>query len=463
MRFIAKGCFFTNEGSWNRGITSDLVTQVAQCHLRPENFGFGNTFERLDKCRLCNIEDLFKAYSSHFNLKSNDNVAILNNRRRNQKLDNEDLVRSILDLRAFDHLSAFVETSVPSDLEKILRHILWFVKHDASFKMNANLVTVAESTQELTNQFNYMKEEQKKLSNFLESVANQINAYDEIEIAKIRMRLANEVEQQDPEFESLHIIKPQMLDSTFIKHEQERLENERKLRKKLNQLIYLKNLEKTYEMKDGEENKEPCPICQDQLGSEWSILSCGHLFCKRCYDRLLRSSEKKNHVRCALCREMCLNRESYLVSTLAKKEPVIPVVIPKTSGKVEPLIEYEQEFKDVNISGSCNSAKVEGVVKCIVKILRDNKLAKCVVFSEHFVILDLIISLLHENSIGYRCIKGPKGSSQKSVDTFKQDESVNVLLMLYSHGANGLNLIEATHVLLVEPTLDKSQEIQAIG
>ena len=35
--------------------------------------------------------------------------------------------------------------------------------------------------------------------------------------------------------------------------------------------------------------------------------------------------------------------------------------------------------------------------------------------------------------------------------------------MTYSFGANGLNLIEATHVLLVEPTLNRSQEIQAIG
>ena len=82
-------------------------------------------------------------------------------------------------------------------------------------------------------------------------------------------------------------------------------------------------------------------------------------------------------------------------------------------------------------------------------------------FSEHFVILDLIISLLNTNSISYRCVRGVK--SQKPIDAFKLDDSVNVLLMLYNHGANGLNLTEATHVLLVEPTLDKSQEIQAIG
>ena len=175
--------------------------------MRPDYFWAENEFEKIHKCRLCQIKDTFKSYSNYFNLKSNDNVAILNNRRRNIKLDNEDLVRSILHLSAFDHLKDYVELSVPSDLEKILKHLLWFVKHDQNFKSNTKLEVIQESTQELMNQYNYMKDEQKKLSNFLESVSNQINAYDEIEIAKIRMRLANEIEQQDPEFESTYIIK----------------------------------------------------------------------------------------------------------------------------------------------------------------------------------------------------------------------------------------------------------------
>lgn len=51
----------------------------------------------------------------------------------------------------------------------------------------------------------------------------------------------------------------------------------------------------------------------------------------------------------------------------------------------------------------------------------------------------------------------------QNIETFRMRADVKVLLLPVKSGANGLNLIEATHVILIEPSINPSIEAQAIG
>lgn len=46
---------------------------------------------------------------------------------------------------------------------------------------------------------------------------------------------------------------------------------------------------------------------------------------------------------------------------------------------------------------------------------------------------------------------------------FKLDADISTLLLPLNVACNGLNIVEATHVLLVEPILNPATELQAIG
>ncbi len=60
-------------------------------------------------------------------------------------------------------------------------------------------------------------------------------------------------------------------------------------------------------------------------------------------------------------------------------------------------------------------------------------------------------------------VPGPGKAGRQKEKREQTKEQVQVLLLPIRHGANGLNLVEAQHVILMEPLLNPGAEAQAIN
>ena len=124
----------------------------------------------------------------------------------------------------------------------------------------------------------------------------------------------------------------------------------------------------------------------------------------------------------------------------------------------------EEELEAVQGS---HSTKVEAVLRCLLRIRAEDDEAKTLVFSTWPDVLDILASALEENNIPYAAlhknVTATQNKYKRNIQKFKNRGDVKVLLMPISQGANGLNLVEANHVILTEPLLNPAQELQAIG
>ena len=117
----------------------------------------------------------------------------------------------------------------------------------------------------------------------------------------------------------------------------------------------------------------------------------------------------------------------------------------KTEESKEESAEDEELYS--HIKGSL-STKIEAVVKTLVKIQTLDPNAKSLVFSTWNGVLDILGEALDQNDIHYAALQAQQGKFKRNLQKFKNREDVKVLLIPLKSGANGLNLIEASHVLL---------------
>ena len=118
--------------------------------------------------------------------------------------------------------------------------------------------------------------------------------------------------------------------------------------------------------------------------------------------------------------------------------------------------------------------KVEAVVRRVMYLLDPDRPgghrdAKCLVFSEWEDALRVVAAALKANDVPAAHTLGGGRKLRDAIDAFKGvapppvgEPSPKALLMPLRRGANGLNLTEAQHVILLEPVLDPGAEAQAM-
>ncbi|KAI3720920.1 hypothetical protein L2E82_31919 [Cichorium intybus] len=322
--------------------------------------------------------------------------------------------------------------------------------------------------------------------------AQVLNAHDEISMATSRLRL-----RENEDDKSIDALSLEELETASVENSSEKFVALSSLLRIKGQLRYLKGLVQSKQPVHSEGEKDPshelimdsnsnsikegrhgqsaddtCPVCQEKLGNQKMVFQCGHLTCCKCFlvmmERGMNSQGKpdKQWVMCPTCRQHTEHGNIAFVDDEQTKPPDVSVPAFKTSDA------------SVTVHGSY-STKIVAVTRRILCIGSTDPTAKILVFSSWNDVLDVLEHAFSANDISFIRMKGGR-KSQVAISQFKGEKvdvkdsarkkikqtktnSIQVLLLLIQHGANGLNLLEAQHVILVEPLLNPAVEAQAIS
>ncbi|GAQ81004.1 hypothetical protein KFL_000680200 [Klebsormidium nitens] len=210
---------------------------------------------------------------------------------------------------------------------------------------------------------------------------------------------------------------------------------------------------------------EICPVCQERLGVELMVLPCGHMLCCKCALKMIErlgpapsaSSPDRRKLTCPTCRQ-----KTY-VGDIAVVNGVAGVRKPGGAGGAKTQLEAVGVEDRVEVKGSL-STKMDAVVRRVLWVSENDPAAKFLIFSTWHDVLDLVAHALRSNGVPFERAKGRAGLNP-AIKRFRKPfpAGARALLLPIAQGANGLNLVEAQHVVLVEPLLNPGAEAQAVG
>jgi SNF2 family DNA or RNA helicase len=175
---------------------------------------------------------------------------------------------------------------------------------------------------------------------------------------------------------------------------------------------------------------EKCSICMQILDKPVLETNCQNIFCGKCFLKWLEKSKT-----CPLCRAEVFQNELVYLSNSANS--------------INNNITLEKESEKIT------------QIEMTIKIINDNKDGKFIIYSSNDLCFEPLCRVLAENNIKFTTLKGNYKIREKCIETFKSGD-INVLLLNTNYNGSGLNLQEATHIIMYH-TMSEGIKNQIIG
>eukprot|EP00644_Phytophthora_capsici_P002959 jgi/Phyca11/541456/estExt2_Genewise1Plus.C_PHYCAscaffold_70035 len=290
----------------------------------------------------------------------------------------------------------------------------------------------------------------------------RLGALDELAMACSQLRLRQPDEPPArTKGEQISKLEPEEVPIRVALLEADRTAADLDLRDQMAQLRYLLQLQREAGTREEEESKSEapsqpeqpvCAICLQEFNQRRAVLPCAHVFCTNCISTLAGhqvGQHSTRTVRCPTCRRVC---PAGSVTVVVEREmPEDP----------DQLVSELANRPSLRNGGSLGS-KLDALLARVDLLRQDNPSVKCLLFSQWTQMLELAVQALPR--LGVRCfLYGTKRQLPKLLMQFQTCPAACVLALPFKVGANGLNIVEATEVLLIEPLLTPSVEAQAVN
>jgi SNF2 family DNA or RNA helicase len=115
----------------------------------------------------------------------------------------------------------------------------------------------------------------------------------------------------------------------------------------------------------------------------------------------------------------------------------------------------------IDATSDADSGKFKEVTESLETVLAENH--KVLIFSSFVKHLNLLEEYCNENGFKYALLTGSTTKREKVINSFKQNNEVQLFLISLKAGGVGLNLTEADYVFILDPWWNPAAEMQALN